>query len=682
MPDPSEQWEIEEYSCEDNGGKMSWLLSNALRLGKKVLITGIVVSSTTLVIPPLLAISAIGFVVSIPSGLLLASYACSERLMTKLLPGPALPSHLLDFGLASDDEEVEEEHEGCEGDIGMEKEEEEKMEKTKRGIEMRIELGLREGEVTKGNNFGVKKDEQGLIEDVDDILEENGYDEDGGECLDEEEETPLEKMIKAKHLGPREDEKEEPVIEENDEQPVDGAEKGLVVVIEDVGDCMGGKEETPLEEMIEVKPLGLREDEKEEPVIEEKRNEQPVDEGTKGVLVVIEEYEESGNSIEGLETPFEVTTVVVLEEIGSNERVNDIEEEELVRETRGLIETLRDECKANDAVEEDKQYVEERQGGTEEGEQKIVKNAEVMQIPNEGKNVHSMVEMDGNLEELREEEVPKVGEKMLETRYMEIIDAVPKEAQANEKKGEGKTVNNEQAEKPIVEIGETINVLIGPMGMTLVEEMREEEDVDYIKEEDVSMGDGNVEQKFVLDKGATLQGGGIEDNYLAGDANRDLQLNNEKEIVISSNADVREIPDESGLDLLDEKNEAGKQYAYVVHGTPKESLSYTGSEDIKSLEHQDPAAVDESSHKGISSEKDITVPSNEVLFNEEKIWVKIDAMRTIVGYKATPQKMCIEELKALYILTGVEPPALFKDPSDLVEVNEKLQFLMSIVGVK
>jgi len=102
-----------------------------------------------------------------------------------------------------------------------------------------------------------------------------------------------------------------------------------------------------------------------------------------------------------------------------------------------------------------------------------------------------------------------------------------------------------------------------------VEEMREEEDVNYIKEADVSMGDGNVEHKFVLDKGATLQGGGVEDNYLAGDANQDLQLNNEKEIVISSNADVREIADESGLDLLDEKNEAGKQYAYVVHGTPK-----------------------------------------------------------------------------------------------------------------
>ncbi len=72
----------------------------------------------------------------------------------------------------------------------------------------------------------------------------------------------------------------------------------------------------------------------------------------------------------------------------------------------------------------------------------------------------------------------------------------------------------------------------------------------------------------------------------------------------------------------------------------------------------------------------------QVLYNEEKIREKIDAMRIIVGYKATPQTTCIEELKALYIFTGVQPPALFKDPSDLVEVKEKLQFLMSIVGVK
>lgn len=73
----------------------------------------------------------------------------------------------------------------------------------------------------------------------------------------------------------------------------------------------------------------------------------------------------------------------------------------------------------------------------------------------------------------------------------------------------------------------------------------------------------------------------------------------------------------------------------------------------------------------------------QVLYNEEKIWEKIEAMRSIVGYKAMPHKTCIEEVKALYIFTGVEPPTSFKDPtSDLGQVYDRLHFLMSIVGVK
>lgn len=70
------------------------------------------------------------------------------------------------------------------------------------------------------------------------------------------------------------------------------------------------------------------------------------------------------------------------------------------------------------------------------------------------------------------------------------------------------------------------------------------------------------------------------------------------------------------------------------------------------------------------------------ILDEERIWEKIGAMRTIVGYKAPSQPACIGELKALYVFTGVEPPASFKDDSDLDEVNAKLKFLMSIVGVK
>ena len=42
----------------------------------------------------------------------------------------------------------------------------------------------------------------------------------------------------------------------------------------------------------------------------------------------------------------------------------------------------------------------------------------------------------------------------------------------------------------------------------------------------------------------------------------------------------------------------------------------------------------------------------------------------------------MEELKALYIFTGVEPPTSFDDPADLAQVNNKLGFLMSIIGLK
>lgn len=71
-----------------------------------------------------------------------------------------------------------------------------------------------------------------------------------------------------------------------------------------------------------------------------------------------------------------------------------------------------------------------------------------------------------------------------------------------------------------------------------------------------------------------------------------------------------------------------------------------------------------------------------MLYSEDKIWKQIRAVRTIVGYKASVRGTCIEELKALYVFTGVEPPASFRDPSDLAEVNDKLKFLMTIVGVK
>ncbi|KAK9141105.1 hypothetical protein Scep_010786 [Stephania cephalantha] len=77
-----------------------------------------------------------------------------------------------------------------------------------------------------------------------------------------------------------------------------------------------------------------------------------------------------------------------------------------------------------------------------------------------------------------------------------------------------------------------------------------------------------------------------------------------------------------------------------------------------------------------------TVSSKEAYSEEKKIWEQIDALRKILGYKIAPQVNSMEEVKALYVFTGVEPSSAFKGPSDLLTSLGKLHLLMSIVGVK
>ncbi|KAK9692172.1 hypothetical protein RND81_09G245800 [Saponaria officinalis] len=74
--------------------------------------------------------------------------------------------------------------------------------------------------------------------------------------------------------------------------------------------------------------------------------------------------------------------------------------------------------------------------------------------------------------------------------------------------------------------------------------------------------------------------------------------------------------------------------------------------------------------------------ADKELVNEEKIWQQMHAIRTIIGYKTAPHESCVDELEALYVFTGVEPPMSSKDDPGLADVNEKLHFLMSIIGVK
>lgn len=67
--------------------------------------------------------------------------------------------------------------------------------------------------------------------------------------------------------------------------------------------------------------------------------------------------------------------------------------------------------------------------------------------------------------------------------------------------------------------------------------------------------------------------------------------------------------------------------------------------------------------------------------NEQQLWEEIDAMRTIIGCKTEHNPELIGELKTLYLFTGLEPPVFSISSFDLVEVNSKLQFLKSVIGV-
>ncbi|KAL5769716.1 hypothetical protein ACOSP7_013870 [Xanthoceras sorbifolium] len=520
--DPELEWSIQEYSSKENSGKMRWILNKGLTLGKNILVTGFVISSVPIVLPPLAVVSIIGFACSVPYGLFLASYACTNKLMSKLLPESLPPPYSLEYGtVSSTDEEVENDENGKEegedlglyGDINRDKEEEEMWKDTGKTVMMRI--GLDENDEGDEGKVFVGDDEPELVNDVNEIVEENGHEKDVGEYVGEEEEEPT-KEIEWKIGG---------VGEEEEKQPVE------VDVVQ--------------------------------------------------VVVDIEGDEMSGRAVEGAGTTFEGTNVVeVLDFCADIEE----EDEEFARETKGLLEKIREEGMATNG-EEHKQSVEKQFGGTEEGDLRVESQIEEM----EPKPVV------GDL--LAAKESDKVSEAQI--GYAENVDVVPKETKP----------------KPVV----------GDFSAT--------KESDRVSGNEKSAG----EVSGTTDIGSNL----------AEEQNNTL-LNRKKEIVISSNAEAREIADESGVDLFDNKN-AGE------------------------VDHND---------TGISSEKDIGMASSKVFLTEEKILEQIEAMRLIVGYKGARQATCLEELNALYLFTGVEPPASFKEPSDLMEVNDKLRFLMSIVGVK
>ncbi|XP_039134399.1 uncharacterized protein LOC120271791 [Dioscorea cayenensis subsp. rotundata] len=82
----------------------------------------------------------------------------------------------------------------------------------------------------------------------------------------------------------------------------------------------------------------------------------------------------------------------------------------------------------------------------------------------------------------------------------------------------------------------------------------------------------------------------------------------------------------------------------------------------------------------LSVDQTDAMDKDEGKFNEEKIWEEIYALRTITRYQGDLHMSCVEELIALYIFAGVEPPTYLKDSPKLKEVNDMLLFLKSLIA--
>ncbi|XP_024989699.1 uncharacterized protein LOC112524202 isoform X2 [Cynara cardunculus var. scolymus] len=162
---------------------------------------------------------------------------------------------------------------------------------------------------------------------------------------------------------------------------------------------------------------------------------------------------------------------------------------------------------------------------------------------------------------------------------------------------------------------------------------------------------------------------GLQEKNSSIPENEHAILRTKEEQLIHANADAREIGGESGLDLFGTSMNSG-------------SLEAGDEVDAMALPNSFRRPTLDSDYVKVASTTDTKVPSREDNLDEEKIWEKISTMRAIVGYKAPSEATYMGELKALYVFTGIEPPASFKGDSDLDEVNANLKFLMSIVGVK
>ncbi|KAI7740846.1 hypothetical protein M8C21_005701 [Ambrosia artemisiifolia] len=695
MEDPEAEWKIQQYYSSSSNSKeddqpsvVRRILSNGYAIGKEFVITGIFISSAPLVVPSIVAVSAVGFVFTVPFGVLLTSYVCTNKIMSMLFPAP-VPSPLrleyyysdgdgdedyermdckLGLGLGLDDDVVEK----YEGDYGGEVEgyvtdgeDNEVVEDVNEEVEKEIGFGFGfefADDNRQLDDYGAEvegyvadKEDKEIVEDVNEEVEVEivfEFDDDSrreGETstanADEDvEEMEMEDDILQREINDTKD--KERVQMEDVEQAVEMRSSFDVV-----GDGDQGYEEDA-GEYLEGDDDSLEEELKGEKLLVDDRQE--VNEDSK--VMEVGRVDHVNNTIEDGCVVSEGASNVVLGDVETNKPVTSVNASDVI------FGEIKD-------VETTKQVTSERSSNAVFGDDDDVGTTEpvtVIEIESE-----KLIEK-GN----------KNDEPIGEMRHVVIL-------------SDGNDANNFNSQ--------------------VVDEL------DLVARE--VMGDANKDErtiesaKEVLRKSMGTQGNNGSDAYK--DGSEDAFMLSMEEHLVHSNADALEINQE---DLLDERNtntnlKVGNEVKEnvddvdvpskrnmdngnevkknvvddnVKHNTDngnevKENTTDDIGNEVKKDaddDNVDVVARAPSKHETDTDNANVVykkMSSREENLDEEKIWEKIAAMRTIVGYKAPTQPTCIGELKALYVFTGVEPPASFDADSDL---DAKLKFLMAIVGVK
>ncbi|KAJ0764953.1 hypothetical protein HanPI659440_Chr08g0298001 [Helianthus annuus] len=733
MEDPESEWKIQEYSSseeddeDDKPTVVRRILSNGYVIGKEFVITGIFISSAPLVVPPLVVVSAIGYAFTVPFGVLFASYACTNKIMSMLLPTPSSPLRLEYYS-----GEVQQEDDDCklglgldvvvetnEGDYGAEvddfvteREDNELVEDVNQEVhetEMVFELG---DDYRQPDDYGPEvegyvtdKEDNELVEDVNQEVETEivfGF----GDDYRQEGETSIANVDE--DVDEREMEMEDDMLqrvndtEEKEREPMEDVKQGVELrpcfdvaghddqgYEEDAGEYLEGNDDG-----LEEEPKGeVDESESDTQEVNEDamlRDEGWVDNTVEDDCIVSESASDVAfGDVEDVGTTIPVTSgsasnVVFgdVKDVGATIPVTSGSASDVDFGDAKDVETTKPftSGSASNVVFDDVKDVETTKSVTNESVSDVVfgdiKDVETTkQVTSES----ASDVVSGDVKDVGSTK-PITSENAFNVVFGDDTDVETTEPV---------TVIEIESEK-LVEKGSKNDEPVGEMRHVVILSDGNEEnnfnsrvvdELDLVAREVV--GDANeYERSIESDEKVLRESMGTQENNggdASTDGSEDAIMRTMEEHLIHSNADAQEIGEENNnLEVGNEVKENAADDS--VKYTDKENAADDNGNKVKENVADDVLERTPSKHNTDNAKVVYKkMPSREDNLDDEKIWEKIGALRTIVGYQTPSQPTCIGELKALYVFTGVEPPASFDGDSDL---DAKLKFLMAIVGVK